>query len=336
MSGKDKEPEKYSTINGSDNNLSISPKDSGINTVPLSVLERIFEEAKSLVRNDGLALEKAGATDGSYIVAGSANHIFCVSSGKGGSLKCDRSCINSRTKICEHVIVVAEKCGKLQRFVEWFRRSKYGASVSALVLNGAPKSMGRKGNGRKRSNKKRADIEEVVNIFAENEIENSSLHLLSPNNANGQNEKAINEKHINFHISGQMHFQEFNNNILSVHSAPPIVQQQISNPFFLKWVSGTTVSKCYGCNGSIPNPPISMLDNLIVAWKGIRHYRNRNTGQLQFSSQPQNVHFHLNLRCIQAKYPTFNPCHLTIDTFIYPYLQPEHKFKLLTEFNISV
>ena len=31
--------------------------------------------------------------------------------------------------------------------------------------------------------KKRVDLEEVVNIFAENEIENSSLQ--SPNNANG-------------------------------------------------------------------------------------------------------------------------------------------------------
>ena len=96
-------------------------------------------------------------------------------------------------------------------------------------------------------------------------------------------------KNINFHISDQMHFQEFNSNILSPHSAPPIVQQQISNPFFLKWVS-----------------------------------------------QPQNVSFHLNLRCIHAEYPTFNPCSLTIDTFMYPYLQPKHKFKLLTEFNISV
>ena len=149
MSEKDKDHENYSTISGSTNNISISPKDSGINTVPLSVLERMLEKAKSLVRNDGLVLEKPGETDGSYIVAGSASRIFCVSHGKG-----DRSCINSRTKICEHVIAVAEKSGKLQQFVEWFRRSKCGASVSALVLNGAPKSMGGKGNGRKRSNKK--------------------------------------------------------------------------------------------------------------------------------------------------------------------------------------
>ena len=72
------------TIRGWDNNLSISPKDSGINTVPLSVIERMFEKAKSLLRNDGLVLEKPGATDSSYVVAGSANRIFCVSFGKGG------------------------------------------------------------------------------------------------------------------------------------------------------------------------------------------------------------------------------------------------------------
>ena len=65
-------------------------------------------------------------------------------------------------------------------------------------------------------------------------------------------------------------------------------------------------------------------------------YHFKGMGQLQFSSQPQNVHFHLNLRCIHAKYATFNPWHLAINTFIYPYLRPEHKFKLLTEFNISV
>ena len=47
MSEKDKDHEKYSTISRSDNNLSISPKDSGINAAPLSTLERMFEKAKS-------------------------------------------------------------------------------------------------------------------------------------------------------------------------------------------------------------------------------------------------------------------------------------------------
>ena len=42
---------------------------------------------------------------------------------------------------------------------------------------------------------KAANIEEVVNIFDENEIENPWLYSLSPSKTNHQNEKAINEKH---------------------------------------------------------------------------------------------------------------------------------------------
>ena len=80
VSGKCKDPEKYSTM---------------------------FEKVMSLVMNDCLVLEKPGATDGSYIVAGSVNRIFCVSSGKGRSFKCDGCCINSTTKICEHVLASA-------------------------------------------------------------------------------------------------------------------------------------------------------------------------------------------------------------------------------------
>ena len=86
MSGRYKDLGKYSTISESDNNLSILPKDSGITTVPLSVFEGIFQRTKSLVKNDGLVLEKTGATDGSYVVAGSANRIFGISSGKEGLL----------------------------------------------------------------------------------------------------------------------------------------------------------------------------------------------------------------------------------------------------------
>ena len=65
MSGNYKDPEKYSAVGGSNNNLSISPKDSRIITVLLSVLERIYERNRSLVGNDGLVQKTPGATDSS-------------------------------------------------------------------------------------------------------------------------------------------------------------------------------------------------------------------------------------------------------------------------------
>ena len=97
----------------------------------------------------------------------------------------------------------------------------------------------------------RADIEKVVNIFNENKTVNFTLHSLSPNNVNDQNKKAINENHKNFNTLDQMHFQKIYNKISLVYSTLATVQQQISDPFFLKWVIGTAVSKCYGCNGAI-------------------------------------------------------------------------------------
>ena len=115
-----------------------------------------------------------------------------------------------------------------------------------------------------------------------------------------------------------------------------ITQQQVSNDFFLKWVNGTTVSKCYECNGRIPNHPTTPLENLINTRKDVWHYRHRTTGQLQYSSQPQNLHFHLSLRCVVAKYPMFLRSDLKIDQDMWTYLTSEHKMKLFSEFNVIV
>ena len=124
--------------------MSLSAKDCKIDKVPLSILEVMFEKAASLTQSDGLVIPKPGFSDGSYVVAGTCNRIFCVTPGKGGSFKCDRACVNSTANICEHAIAVAEKCGKLPDFVQCFRRSKSRPSLTSLALNGAPKSVGKK------------------------------------------------------------------------------------------------------------------------------------------------------------------------------------------------
>ena len=98
----------------------------------------------------------------------------------------------------------------------------------------------------------------------------------------------------------------------------------------------TTVSKCYECNGRIANPPTTPLENLIITRKDVRHYRHRTTSQLQCSSQPQNLHFHLSLRQAVAKYPMFLRSDLKIDQDMYACLTPEHKMKLFSEFNVSL
>ena len=133
------------------------------------MLEVMFEKASSLIQTDGLVIPKPGSSDGSYLVAETCNRIFCVKSGKGGSFKCDRTCTNSTTNIREHVIAVAEKCGKLPDFVQWFRRSKSRPSLTALALHDAPKLVGKKPSNRKGTNKRKAEIESTVDLLVEND-----------------------------------------------------------------------------------------------------------------------------------------------------------------------
>ena len=121
--------------------LLLSAKEYKIDKVPLSILEVMFEKAASLIQVDRLVILKPGSSDDSYVVAGTCNRIFCVTQGKGGSFKCDRTCINSTVNICEHVIAVAEKCGQLPDFVQWLWRSKWRPSLTGIALNGAPKSV---------------------------------------------------------------------------------------------------------------------------------------------------------------------------------------------------
>ena len=136
--------EESSSQCSSKQGLPLSPKDCKIDKVPPSTLEVTFEKVASLIQINVLVITKPGSSYGLYIVAGTCNRTFYVTPGKRGSFKCDRTCINSTTNICEHVIAVAEKCGKLSDFVQWFKRSKSRPSMIGLALNGAPKSVGKK------------------------------------------------------------------------------------------------------------------------------------------------------------------------------------------------
>ena len=66
--------------------LSIAPENSGIKTVPMPVLQIMFEKAKYLLQKKGLVVPKPAATDGSYIVGGNANNVYTVIPRKGSSL----------------------------------------------------------------------------------------------------------------------------------------------------------------------------------------------------------------------------------------------------------
>ena len=97
----------------------------------------MFEKDDSLNQIDGLVIPTPGSFDGLYVAAGPRNIIFFVTTGKGWLFKCDGSCISNATKSRERVIVVAEECGNLPDFVQWFKRLKVRPWLTGLTLNGA-------------------------------------------------------------------------------------------------------------------------------------------------------------------------------------------------------
>ena len=78
----------------------------------------------------------------------------------------------------------------------------------------------------------------------------------------------------------------------------PIIQQNYHQPqvqrnsFFLKWIAGTTISKCYGCRKKIQYPPKFAPDDLVMIYKDIRQFRDPVTKVLRYSDAPKNVHFY--------------------------------------------
>ena len=155
--------------------LSVTATESGITKVPTVILAT-FEKANELLQHEDFIVKKPGADDGSYIAAGHRSQTYCVTPGKGGSFKCDQNCVNATTKIYEHTIAVAEKYGKLADFITWYKKSKSGASIIKMALDGAPKFAGRKPSTIKRSNRKRPSTTLLVDLLEDcnDQLEQSS------------------------------------------------------------------------------------------------------------------------------------------------------------------
>ena len=117
-----------------------------------------------------------------------------------------------------------------------------------------------------------------------------------------------------------------------LHGIPQGPPTTGTRSFTLKWLMGTTVSRCYGCGKVIQNPPLNCPDDLIVMCHDFHHFQHRITGQLTTSSKPQNVHFYLRLACVRARYPHFVPSSIHVPPNFVHRFQVEHLGRLLLEF----
>ena len=103
---------------------------------------------------------------------------------------------------------------------------------------------------------------------------------------------------------GFMHYQS---PLFSESQAAKTSGRHILGGFSIKWVTGTTVSSCYGCSLAIVNPPILPEHAFCIVHLDVRHYNDPVTELPEVTPKPVNVHFHLRVSCVRQRYAAFSP-----------------------------
>jgi hypothetical protein len=197
----------------------------------------------------------------------------------------------------------------------------------------------KKQNSRKRSNNKKEPVTATVNLLDNSDTSqvvfpgSASFHI--PYIPQQQmwpihQQQSIQQQN---HIQQQQQVQQ--QQVQQQHMQQLLIQEQQQQnqlKFFLKWVNGTKISKCYGCNEKIHNPPKSPPDDLVIAVRDYRHFRDPVTGMMRFTENTQNIHFHLRSVCVMVKYREFNHNWINVPKEMEQTLLPVHIQRLQNEF----
>ena len=129
--------------------LSLSVQDAGIESLPKPVVDGIWNKAEKLLNEPGQVIEGPGTSSPTCYVVGSTSsdrpHIVKHSS-KSGQFLCEPCCAMwQSSKICSHCVAAAQFSGNLEKFVEWYKASKYKPNLSKLAQVDMPKGTGQKG-----------------------------------------------------------------------------------------------------------------------------------------------------------------------------------------------
>jgi len=110
----------------------------------------------------------------------------------------------------------------------------------------------------------------------------------------------------------------------SIHSGPRVV---VSLPFEVKFLT-PLIKICAGCRkgysrGADGKSCLPPPQDLCLVHKEQHLYYNVVNCKQQLSSLT-NVHYHANLNCLRARFPSFNPNTIHVPDSIKLKLQPEH------------
>ena len=326
-------------------------------------LRGIWEKAARLVADSTLIVPVPGTSNSNAtlhrMVASSTNecpHLVTTPSKFTGQFKCDSKCVMFSTyKVCSHTIATAEVTGKLQQFIQWLVKQKCSPNYNNLAMHGIPKGAGEKGGTPKPTQKRKQGASgkaktcvDRLSMFPSNTEyhmeENSSIcgEFIMP-------AASVASVHNTWIGSNSTQYPQYTNPSMFHYPVPvpmplytntwPTVSPPASNsvispyPFMLK-VLTTRIRICQSCRITFDDSREPPYD-LVVSRKECRPYKSQG-GQFKSPSAASNSHYHVNLHCIRAADPAFNPVALVIPDDVRTYLQDIHRGFLYATLGIHV
>ena len=117
--------------------------------IPLAAIQAIGKKATELLATDSAIVPALGhPADSCMVLSRSGKRPHLVTPKKNGGFSCDEECQQYRSsKVCSHVVAVAERSQRLRALLLSLQREKSsGPSLSKLALTTMPKGRGRKGS----------------------------------------------------------------------------------------------------------------------------------------------------------------------------------------------
>ena len=176
--------------------LEITAEDSDIQSLPLAVIQGIWQKASDLLCNPELVLDAPSTSSSShqcFVVASKSSQCpRIVQRGKSAQFSCEHSCpMWQSSRICSHFVAAAQFSGQLRSFVSWYKKSKSLPNLNRLAKVGMPKGSGRKGEKPPRKRKKFAAApltlveRDAVPTLTEQQTETPIRHRIPVKMCNG-------------------------------------------------------------------------------------------------------------------------------------------------------
>ena len=233
--------------------------------LPPLTYARSWRNAQKILNTPNGIVDDPGNSSGKMVISLTTSQPHLVKTPGTGKFVCGCQGYRERN-LCAHAISTAAYTCQIWELLSNFHKSARSSDLMECSSQGAPKQIGKKPGHRERKRKRTCSPRKTESMTSRQPSANipRAAKKSRPENPSQSREDRLTYK--------------------------------------LKWLKGTRVKKCYGCGGSIRDPPHvpPPPNDMVFTCNEYRLYPTTE-GTLRFSMKKEATHYHLSIACIQQK-----------------------------------